>query len=110
MGLLFNRFKHLDNKRFKKTINVIQKRTGKSKLFIITDIIINTLTRGSGYTDYFRGDYINLTSKEKDTFVTIKQENNKCILRRKGIFLSDRQENTSCLQNIDKTGRFCRSG
>lgn len=75
MGLLFNRFKHLDNKRFKKTINVIQKRTGKSKLFIITDIIINTLTRGSGYTDYFRGDYINLTSKEKDTFVTIKSFN-----------------------------------
>lgn len=75
MGLLLNRFKHLDNERFNKHVDIIHKNTGKSKLFIKLDIIINTLTRGSGYTDYFRGDYINLTSKEKDTFVTIKSFN-----------------------------------
>mgnify|MGYP007097243657 CR=1 FL=1 len=31
------------------------------------------MTRGCGYTDYFRGDYINLSKKEKDTFVTAKK-------------------------------------
>lgn len=75
MGLLLDRFKHLDSERFNKHVDIIHKNTGKSKLFIRADIILNTLTRGSGYTDYFRGDYINLTSKEKDTFVTIKSFN-----------------------------------
>ena len=75
MGLLLNRFKHLDSERFNKHVDIIHKNTGKSKLFIKADIVLNTLTRGSGYTDYFRGDYINLTSKEKDTFVTIKSFN-----------------------------------
>lgn len=72
MGRILNRFKRLDRKRFKKHIDVIHKNTGKSKLFIITDIIVNAITRGSGYVDYFRGNYINSTSKEKDTFVTIR--------------------------------------
>ncbi len=72
MGLLLNRFKHLDKDRYNKHVDLIHQNTGKSKLFIKLDIIFNTLTRGSGYTDYFRGDYINLSSKEKDTFVTIK--------------------------------------
>jgi glutathione synthase/RimK-type ligase-like ATP-grasp enzyme len=75
MGLLLNRFKHLDKDRYNKHVDLIHKNTGKPKLFIKLDIILNTLTRGSGYTDYFRGDYINLTSKEKDTFVTIKSFN-----------------------------------
>lgn len=75
MGLLLNRFKHLDTDRFNKHVDLINKNTGKSKFFIKCDIVLNTLTRGSGYTDYFRGDYINLSKKEKDTFVTIKSFN-----------------------------------
>ena len=42
------------------------------KSYIVFDMIINFITRGCGYTDYFRGNYINLTSSEKDTFVTAK--------------------------------------
>jgi len=72
MGRLLNRFKRLDRKKFKKHIDVIHKNTGKSKLFILTDILINAISRGSGYVDYFRGNYINSTPKEKDTYVTIR--------------------------------------
>ena len=75
MGLILQRFKHLDKARFNKHVDLIHKNTGKSKLYIKYDIIKNALTRGSGYTDYFRGDYINLTKEEKDTFVTIKSFN-----------------------------------
>ena len=75
MGLLLNRFKHLDKDRYNKHVELINKNTGKSKTYIKFDIIKNALIRGSGYTDYFRGDYINLTNEQKDTFVTIKSFN-----------------------------------
>ena len=47
MGLLLNRFKHLDKDRYNKHVDLIHKNTGKPKLFIKLDIILNTLTRGS---------------------------------------------------------------
>ena len=75
MGLILRRLKGFDKERFNKHVDLIHKNTGKSKLFIKFDIVKNTLSRGSGYTDYFRGDYINLTNEEKDTFVTIKSFN-----------------------------------
>lgn len=56
-----------------KIIDIISKNNNnKSKLYIKFDLFMNFLKRGIGYTDYFRGDYINLTKKEKDTFVTAK--------------------------------------
>ena len=75
MGLILQRFKHLDKARFNEHVDLIHKNTGKSKAYIKFDIIKNALKRGSGYTDYFRGDYINLSEEEKDTFVTIKSFN-----------------------------------
>ena len=41
-----------------KTIDVIAKESGKSRTYIIFDMIINFITRGCGYTDYFRGNYV----------------------------------------------------
>ena len=56
-----------------KIIDIISKNNNnKSKLYIKFDLFMNFLKRGVGYTDYFRGNYINLTKKEKDTFVTAK--------------------------------------
>lgn len=56
-----------------KIIDIISKNNNnKSKLYIKFDLFRNFIKRGIGYTDYFRGDYINLTEKEKDTFVTAK--------------------------------------
>lgn len=70
---IYKKIKGMDKERLNKHIEVISKNTGKSKMYIKYDILKNFITRGSGYTDYFRGDYINLTSKEKDTFVTAKK-------------------------------------
>ena len=75
MGLylyIIKRLKKFDSERFKKHIDIISKNTGKSKTYIKLDWIKNLLLYGVGYTDYFRGDYINLTRKEKKTFVTSK--------------------------------------
>lgn len=70
---IMRKIKGIDKERMNKHLDVISKNSGKSKLYIKFDIILNFLTRGCGYTDYFRGDYINLTKKEKDTFVTAKK-------------------------------------
>jgi hypothetical protein len=69
---IIRKIKGIDKERMKKHIDIIAKNSNKSKLYIKIDIFINFLTRGIGYTDYFRGDYINLTKKEKDTFITTK--------------------------------------
>lgn len=70
---IMKKIRGIDKERMNKHLDVISKNSGKSKLYIKFDIILNFLTRGCGYTDYFRGDYINLTKKEKDTFVTAKK-------------------------------------
>ena len=69
---LLRKFKSINKERMNRTIEVISKESGKSKGYIIFDMALNFITRGCGYTDYFRGNYINLTSSEKDTFVTAK--------------------------------------
>ena len=70
---IIKKIKGMDKERLNKHLDVIQKNTGKSRIYIKFDILKNFITRGCGYTDYFRGDYINLTNKEKDTFVTAKK-------------------------------------
>jgi len=69
---LLRKFKTINKERMNKTIDIISKESGKSKLYILFDMFINFITRGCGYTDYFRGNYININKKEKDTFVTAK--------------------------------------
>lgn len=72
-GWLLNKFRHINKERMNKHLDILSKTTGKSKLYIKIDMFLNFLTRGCGYTDYFRGNYIDLSSKEKDTFVTAKK-------------------------------------
>lgn len=75
MGVLkyaLKRIKLFNNERFDKHIDIIAKNTGKSKTYIKLNWIWNLIIYGVGYTDYFRGDYINLKHKEKLTFVTSK--------------------------------------
>ena len=69
---LLRKFKDINKERMNKTIDVIAKESGKSRTYIKFDMIRNFITRGCGYTDYFRSNYIDLTSEEKDTFVTAK--------------------------------------
>ena len=73
MGIIkyaINRLKNFDKERFNKHIDIISKNTGKSKLAIKLDWNLNVIKYGVSYTDYFRGDYINLTKEEKKTYVT----------------------------------------
>ncbi|MBQ9267280.1 MAG: hypothetical protein IJ217_03250 [Clostridia bacterium] len=75
MGLLsymLKRVSGFDKKRFEKHVDIISKNTGKSKIDIKLDFLRNFVKYGCGYTDYFRGDYINLTDEQKKTFVTAK--------------------------------------
>ena len=71
-GYLLKRASLLNVDRFNKHIDIIHDNTGKSKLYIKLDYLKNFLVYGCGYTDYFRGDYINISRKEKKTFVTAK--------------------------------------
>ncbi len=70
---LMNKFKDINRERLDKHIETIHKNTGKSKFYIRMDMMWNFLTRGTGYTDYFRCNFIELSSKEKDTFATAKK-------------------------------------
>lgn len=70
---LLNKFKDINHDRMNKHIEIIQKNTGKSKLYIKCNMIYNFITQGVGYTDYFRGDFINITKEEKKTFATAKR-------------------------------------
>ena len=69
---LMRKRKGTNKERLNKMIDIMAKDNHVSKARIKLDMYFNILTRGIGYTDYFRGNYYNLTSKEKDTFVTTK--------------------------------------
>jgi hypothetical protein len=70
---LLNKFKDINHDRMNKHIDIIQKNSGKSRFAIRWDMMWNFLTRGTGYTDYFRCNFIELSNKEKDTFATAKR-------------------------------------
>ena len=55
---LLNKFRDINHSRMDKHIDIIAKNSGKSKAYIKFDIIRNFLIRGTGYTDYFRFDFI----------------------------------------------------
>ena len=69
---MLNRMKRFNSKRFEKHIEILSKESGKSKLYIKFNWFLNLIIYGAGYTDYFRGNYLNLTREEKKTFVTAK--------------------------------------
>ena len=70
---LMKKIKGINHDRLNKHLDVMVKNTGKSRAYIKWDIFRNFLTTGCSYTDYFRGDYINLTKEQKKTFVTAKK-------------------------------------
>ena len=73
---LLNKFKSVQKDRLKKHVDLIHENSGKSRGYIYFDIIRNFITNGSGYTDYFRGNYIALNKEEKKTFATAKKFHN----------------------------------
>jgi len=70
---ILRKFQDLNFKRMDKFVDIISKNNNnKSKIIIKMDMLFSFLKYGTGYTDYFRGDFINISSKEKKTFVTAK--------------------------------------
>ena len=70
---MMNKFKDINHDRMKKHVEIIHEKSGKSKAYIYFDMMLNLITRGTGYTDYFRGNFIELSAKEKDTFATARK-------------------------------------
>ena len=73
---ILNKFKSIDTERLRKHVDIIAQNNHKSKTYVYFDMIKSFISTGCGYTDYFRGDFINLTKDQKKTFVTAKTFHN----------------------------------
>ena len=71
-NMMVRKIKAIDKEKLDKLANDIAKRNNKSVSYVKKDMIKNFLQYGIGYTDYLKGDYINLTKEQKKTFVTTK--------------------------------------
>lgn len=71
-SFILRKIKTIDHSRMNNMINFISKESGKSKLYIRVDLVKNFITRGIGYTDYMKGNYVNLNAKEKKDYLTTK--------------------------------------
>lgn len=69
---LLHKFTDINRGRMNEHIAVMQKNTGKSKAYIYFALMWSFITRGTGYTDFFRGNFLCRTKAEKDTYVTAK--------------------------------------
>ncbi len=70
---IIRKIQDLNTKRMNQFVDIISKNNNnKSKFLIKLDILYSFLKYGTGYTDYFRGDFINIGHKERKTFVTAK--------------------------------------
>ncbi len=71
-NVMIAKIKAINYEKLDKLASDIAIRNNKSKLYVKLDMIKNFLQYGIGYTDYLKGDYINLTKEQKKTFVTTK--------------------------------------
>ena len=70
--MMINKIKEIDYEKLNKLASDIGKRNNKSAAYVKRDMIKNFIKYGIGYTDYLKGDYINLTKEQKKTYVTTK--------------------------------------
>lgn len=70
LGYVLNRIKKMDYSNFFKTIDDVQKKCGKSKLFIFFDAIICGFKYQAGYVDYQLFEMYKMNKKERKTIVT----------------------------------------
>lgn len=70
--LLLRKIKSINFDKLNMLAKKIAKNNSKSSIYVKFDMLLNFITQGIGYTDYLKGNYINLNSKQKKTFVTTK--------------------------------------
>ena len=71
-SMMIKKIKAIDYEKLNKLAREIGARNNKSAGYVKRDMIKNFIRYGIGYTDYLKGDYINLTSEQKKTYVTTK--------------------------------------
>ena len=71
-SMMVRKIKAIDKEKLNKIASDIAARNNKSTSYVKRDMIKNFVKYGIGYTDYLKGDYINLTSEQKKTYVTTK--------------------------------------
>ena len=69
---MVRKVKAIDREKLNKLASDIAARNNKSVGYVKRDMIKNFIRYGIGYTDYLKGDYINLTKEQKKTYVTTK--------------------------------------
>lgn len=72
---LFTRIKKMDKKAMFNKISDIHKKTGKNRIALFFDIIHCGFRYGAGYMDYDLYEMYNLTSKQRDTYLTRGRNN-----------------------------------
>lgn len=68
--IMIEKIREINFKRMNQLANYIAKKNNKSPMYVKLDMFKNFLQYKIGYTDYFKSDYINLTKKQKEDFVT----------------------------------------
>lgn len=71
-NLLYKKIKEINFEKLNKLAKDIAKRNNKSAFSVKMDMIYNFIRYGIGYTDYLKGDYVNLSRQQKKTYVTTK--------------------------------------
>lgn len=71
--LMINKVIDIDNERLNYLVDLISKENKVSKFKIKMDMISNFLRYGISYTDYMKGNYFNLSRKEKKAFIKTKK-------------------------------------
>ena len=102
LGYMIRRLFGMNYKAMLQKITSIHQKTGRSRLWIMTDMLRCATNYGAGYMDYDLFEMYNLTPQQRDTYITrgrnnalIKQYNDPAyghILRNKGEFNARFQE------------------
>lgn len=64
------KLKNINYKRMDDLITYIAEENKVKKVKVYFDFFLNAATRGIGYVDYLKGNYINLSNEEKKDFLT----------------------------------------
>ena len=74
IGYLIKRISKMDKGAMFRKINSIHEKTGKSKVYLFFDMI-NCSKYGAGYMDYDLFEMYNLSSKQRNTYITRGRNN-----------------------------------
>lgn len=72
MGLMLDKLRKINYGKLNRIASDIAENNDRSVSYVKRDMVRNFLAHGIGYTDYMKGDYINLTPEQKKTFLTSK--------------------------------------